>query len=290
VDPIGWQGQTAKDREQTQFLWKQSRQVETYVERSQIEVWQNERVDQPTLDDVRERLREQSVRRARKDPPFAEILSAKSLNDLLVDCQMPELFASEGPTISLTEEDLSKIQVIAAGTRGCPGLLRERRLSWPSLLRRDGVQEERRQLEDLLAKAAWQVARGEDACKKFQHIETALEELEKKLLAVVRIDTCTPNEYLEAKRFLRDYKTAVKLLQSHEVDKYLDGTYSARGKTVAELVKHMTARGLRFAPALDGDEAAYVALHRSLAWYNSALRDGGSRGYEGAQTPKRIER
>ena len=41
-------------------------------------------------------------------------------------------------------------------------------------------------------------------------------------------------------------------------------------KDIAELVRNMTGKGLRFAPATPGDEPAYLALHRALVIY-----DGG---------------
>ena len=46
---------------------------------------------------------------------------------------------------------------------------------------------------------------------------------------------------------------------------YFTGKYAPRGKTVAELVQHMTEQGLQFAPSVMGDEDAYLALHRALA-------------------------
>jgi hypothetical protein len=44
--------------------------------------------------------------------------------------------------------------------------------------------------------------------------------------------------------------------------------YVAKGKTVRELVRHLTTHGLRFAPATEGREAAYLAVHRALAAYH----------------------
>ena len=43
------------------------------------------------------------------------------------------------------------------------------------------------------------------------------------------------------------------------------------GKTVAELIKNMTADGLRFAPATQGDDGAYRALHNALNAYDSGI-------------------
>ena len=45
---------------------------------------------------------------------------------------------------------------------------------------------------------------------------------------------------------------------------YFTPTY----KNVGELVKYMAKNDLRFAPAVPGDEAAYLALYRALAIYD----------------------
>jgi hypothetical protein len=37
---------------------------------------------------------------------------------------------------------------------------------------------------------------------------------------------------------------------------------------VQELIRHMSAHGLRFAPAATGNETAYLALHHALAAYD----------------------
>jgi hypothetical protein len=53
---------------------------------------------------------------------------------------------------------------------------------------------------------------------------------------------------------------------------------------VPELVEHMTKEGLEFAPAVAGDEAAYLSLHRALATYDVAARgQTGSERKEGKE-------
>ena len=65
-------------------------------------------------------------------------------------------------------------------------------------------------------------------------------------------------------------KEALKLLEKPHAGYYFSGKFSARGKTVAELIQHMSYQGLRFAPAVAGDEAAYENLHRALVVYDVA--------------------
>jgi hypothetical protein len=73
----------------------------------------------------------------------------------------------------------------------------------------------------------------------------------------------TPSDCVRASRFVRELRSALALLDSPDAGFYL--LHTPRGKTVAELIEDMTKHGLTFAPATDGDERQYVALHQALA-------------------------
>jgi len=64
---------------------------------------------------------------------------------------------------------------------------------------------------------------------------------------------------------------ALLALQDPNVAHFFDRKYEARGKTVGDLVDYMSKNGLRFAPAVPGDEAAYRALQTFLAAYDDGL-------------------
>src|SRR5262249_42572344 len=74
-------------------------------------------------------------------------------------------------------------------------------------------------------------------------------------------------QYVESKRFLADLDTAVQVLEQPGAADFINGKYAARGRTVRELVQHMTENGLRVGPASSGDEAAYNALYQAMAAY-----------------------
>ena len=63
--------------------------------------------------------------------------------------------------------------------------------------------------------------------------------------------------FIQARDFLRSFDDALAALQQPDVADHFNGTYDLRSQTVLGLVKQMTDRGLRFAPAAPGDEAAY---------------------------------
>jgi hypothetical protein len=71
-------------------------------------------------------------------------------------------------------------------------------------------------------------------------------------------------------------KEALKLLEKPHAGYYFTGKFSARGKTVGELIQHMSNQGLRFAPALAGDEPAYEYLHHYLVVYDVAAHQSRS--------------
>ena len=83
------------------------------------------------------------------------------------------------------------------------------------------------------------------------------------------IDSLTPNDYSSAKRYLRELESGIKMLENPNASKYLSGQWSASGATVGQLVSDMTRKGLRFAPATQADQAAYVAVQRALAAYTT---------------------
>ncbi len=63
----------------------------------------------------------------------------------------------------------------------------------------------------------------------------------------------------------------MRALGNPDVGDYFNQKFAAKGKTTAELVKYMSDKGLKFAPATPGDEAAYRAVHQALAIYDVSL-------------------
>src|SRR5205823_1635679 len=83
-----------------------------------------------------------------------------------------------------------------------------------------------------------------------------------------QINAIPPATYLEAQRFLDNFDAAVLGLKKGDVVFNLDFQQKFvkdDGKTVLELVDYMGKNGLRFAPAVGGDERAYRALQTALS-------------------------
>jgi hypothetical protein len=255
----------------------------------------HQRFHEPTPEEIREQAQQERLHRARNNPPRQEILSAKSLNVLLVDLQQLDDRDIRAPDQVLTQELLQQINVTTGRGSTQIDLLKQTRLTWPVALRGSQYDNERQLLNSLVGKAKKQsggmlsrpietsvlnlpsigreigapsirAAHAKLDPALVREMVEAIENLEA-LLALNIKDLPAPR-HVEAKRFLRHLKEELEVLQQPDAGFYVNGTYAARGKSVQELIRHMSAHGLRFAPAQAGSETSYLALHHALAAYD----------------------
>jgi hypothetical protein len=154
-------------------------------------------------------------------------------------------------------------------------------LSWPALLRSEDFAEDRARIEAVLGPATEKAAHGRVDAGTPEAISKYAKELEMRLVLMAKImgetSGWSAGDYIEAKRFLHRLDDALKFLRQPQVERYGIDVYAARGKSVAELVRYMGENGLRFAPAVTGNEAAYLALQRALAAYDLQAHAASSR-------------
>jgi len=277
ADIIGAQGQWMKDVQSADMTKERVRQAKIDTRRRNFDEWLYERKNTPTFEDDREHFRMEDWRRSRNDPPLSEIWSGESLNFLLDQAQQMQARQGPGPTIELDPDVLRRINVHSGPTAGNAGLLRDGgRLRWSLTLRNSAFQAERQQIDELLPKAVKQAASGNQVdADTLTDLRSLVNELNTKVRQSV--DTLTPNEYSSAKRYLRELRSGLNMLENPNASKYLSGQWSANGATVSQLVRNMTSSGLRFAPATQADQAAYVALQRALAAYNTGYAQVSAR-------------
>jgi len=254
------------------------------VERSKIETrrkifdeWRYERANMPTAEDVRQRTREIELTRARRDPPLAEVLTGSTLNSLLShlkEAHAKGQRANVKDLPTLDEDTLKKLNV-TSGHGGNLGVLKPLlsggKLNWPLSLRAPAFDQLRRRFE----------FNAEDALNRAKINGEVDASLMKDLLADVRqlhrtledsVGDLSPGQYIEGKRYLNLLDDAMRAVQDPNVKNYLNnGSYAAKGKTVADLIDNMAKHGLTFAAATPGDEAAYRAVQTYLAAYDDAL-------------------
>jgi hypothetical protein len=192
-------------------------------------------------------------------------LSAKALNDLLVHIRKLQRQGRHVPAVSLDEHLLKRINVTTG--QGSIALLKDGgHLNWPSALKSPQFAAQRKRLA-ALALEAFEQASVKHTVEPgiVAQMRKDLGELRERLKGSQ--EDLSPQEYIEAKRFLTDFNDALQTLEQPDVGRYFTGEYVPKGKTVAELVDCLVERGLLIAPAVAGDEAAYQALHERLAKY-----------------------
>ena len=211
--------------------------------------------------------------RSRGNAPAAEVLSGQALNALLDDLRVPGAGTDPAdrpnPRLPLDEQTLRHINV----TRGGPGniaLLRDRgRLTWPAALDGAAFQELRDRLSAEAIEAIRRVSGdGRVDPGALRQMAADVDRLRKLLRQNAGEFSFQP--YVEAHKFLDRFENALTALGRPDAADYFNGTYDLKAQTVLGLVRQMTDRGLRFAPAGPGDEAEYSALRDALAAYDRA--------------------
>jgi hypothetical protein len=270
ADILGAQGKFAVNVEQSKGMREQRRQAEIDTRRKLFEEWQYERANTPSLEDLREQDRKMARRRALNDPPVTEILSGTALNTLLDHLKIVQGMGARGQNIAIDDETLKKVNV-TSGAGGNVGLLKnDGYLNWPLPLKGDEFNEERGAIDKALPKLVQQAsASGRVDAGTLTETKKSLEALHEKLAK--NVGEIGTSQYIESKRYLNFLNDAMRVLSNSDVEKYFNQTFTAKGKTAGELVKYMGDKGLKFAAATPGDEAAYRALHQALAVYDVSL-------------------
>jgi hypothetical protein len=219
----------------------------------------------------RQKQMARNAERARRNPPATEIWSGDALNDLLRVIQTAQGTSSSGPDIPLSPEVVKHINISTGKTRGGVGLLREDgKLTWPFVLRQSTFQEPRKELNQLLPQAVKQARTGEVDVDTLNQINAAIKDLERAVDAGASNDLSS-SQFIEASRYLRELKESAKVLQQSDVAKYFRSEWTPQGSSVGDLIKQMTSQGLKFGPAVSGDETYYTVLHRAMVDYDRGL-------------------
>jgi hypothetical protein len=270
ADVINATGRFLVNQEQANLLKEQVKREKLETRKRWIANWLYERENLPTPEDERERLSQIQIRRSLNDPPSGEIWSGLALNTLLADIQKkigkePDF---RGPQIPLEEDIVLHINVTGLKERGNTGLLkREGRLTWPLALQGDQFKADRDLLNDLTPQVYQQANSGRVDRGTLEEMTKAVQHLHEELAN--NIKDLTPAQYSEARRFLGSFDDALLLLRQPGAGEYFNQK-APKGKSIGELIQHMSSKGLYFAPALAGDEPAYAVIHRALAAYHAA--------------------
>lgn len=268
ADVINAQGKYLVNTQQAYLMKEQVRAAQVENRRRVFDEWLYERANTPSLNDERERIIREEVRRSRNDPPLPEIWSAKALNDLLADAQKLQGRKVQGPNVAIDEEILKKIN-LTKGDGSNFGLLKnDGKLNFPLALRgMDGTRELRDELQVAVTKAYNEAKEGKNVdpstIQKIDDYSTKLQNL-----LVKNVGTVPFAQYSEAKTYMKQLDDAVKVLKKGDAAEFINGNFTPKAGNVGELIDFMSRKGLQFAPATGNEQAAYLALHKALVAYD----------------------
>jgi hypothetical protein len=233
-----------------------------------------EREHTPTAAEIREMELENAFRRSLADPPLSLIVSGQALNDLLVGLARKIDPGKPPPEVPLDQSMLRQVGVTSGAQRTNAGMLQDGgKVDWPILLQGP----EQKKLDTLLPQAVGQVtSKGMVDPKLMDQIHEDLDQLTDRLDRQVNSGDITPNQHIQANRFLNNLKTALRALKQPNAQDYFNGKIAAKGATVPQLVQYMSQNNLRFAPALPGQDDAYVDLHRAMVAQAVQADDAGA--------------
>lgn len=217
-----------------------------------------------TFTEQKWRDQEKLFRRIVTAPLDAEITSGKAHNVIL---EILGPLANESPAITGDELDptLLKCINVSVGASGHQvGIFKDGAyIDWPIALR--GPTQ--RGLSAALAEAVHAAASGSFELSHYSDLKRRLGKLEDELRTKFHKEEIDATLFLAGKRFLESLDSAVRSLQDPAAQQMLGGAYEVSGSSVGTLLSHMSTRGLKFAPAVPGREAAYFELYRAFVRY-----------------------
>jgi hypothetical protein len=226
--------------------------------------------------EIRDRRAEQaSLERALNTPPINEITSGKTLNVILKDLQkaVAERGWGELPStpLEIPADLLARINVTRSEGNNIGMLKQWDRMTWPAALGGPEFKLQRKQLDDL-AKTAISQAKSDgrvdpEIIRQMDDSVTSLQQQLRDKTVNLSFDA-----HQEAKTFLNNLQAGIGALRQPDVKLLVNGEYRIKAQTVPELVKWMSDKGVKFASAMPGDEAAYTMLHERLATYDRSVR------------------
>jgi len=256
---------------QAKIVRQQAVQESIRTRRAWLEQAEYERAHMPDPEQIRQRALQREIDRARVSPPLTEIWSGRSLNALLRHLIAQQGQGVRGPRVPLSEDTLKSINLTAGDTRGNVGLLKDNgKLQWPQPLQHEVFKDARESLSRRMKQAfsSVQVNQSPDE-STLSDLQGDLKNLQASLDA--NISALSPDQYVEARRYVKLLGNTVSALKDRNVSNYFNGAWTAHGKNVGELVQFMRDKGLWFAPATPSDEPAYTALYYALAAYDAGM-------------------
>jgi hypothetical protein len=266
--------QLGVSQEQARILREQANQAKLDTRKKTIDTLAYIRANEYTFTQEQADIAKKILERVQKTPTNAEIVNGKSLNILIDDLGKFGNKQFRGQTVTLDEDVLKLINVTGPGGGGANiALLRDNgRFNWPSVFEEKFVDAKLRKDIELQAQELFQQSLNAKIDKNVLKDLKANLRVLRETLTKNRSEVLTQN-YLEGQRFLDDFDNAVLALERGDaaLNVEFQSKFAKGGKTVQELVEYLTTKGLKIAPAAQGDERAYYAVQAALAAHSLAI-------------------
>ena len=267
---INAQGQFEQQFQQARLMNQDVERSKLATRRAQIEEWQWERDNTPTLEQTRERDQYWQLRQNLNDPPPAQIWDGTALNKIYNAIKQTLPPDTPGPPVPLAPGVAPRISLTTGVTNAGKGVFKSGpKLRWPLPLQDDAFDGLRTDIDKLMKTAYDEVVTGDVDGKVLIKLKRDLDQFDGILKA--KIEEMTPTDNIHGKRYVRELRDTVKVLEQPEAHNLFVADRSDQARTVDELLKGMSARGQKFAPALAGTEPAYNALYTSMVAYYNAV-------------------
>jgi hypothetical protein len=240
--------------------------------RAMIEEAEWERQHMPDPEKIRQRTLERELTTARVSPPPTDIWSGRALNALLRHLVTQLGDGAKGPRLPLSEDLTKHINVKVGDSVGNVSLLKNKgELDWPEALQGSAFKEGREGINKLMQRAYKSADSGNlpdpatlnDLLAQHRRLRETLNN---------NISELKPDEFIEANKYLKEVGQTIRGLQDpNVVHQFSDDWKPKKARSVADLVKHMSEKGLLFAPASEDDQAAYIALYHALAAFDAGI-------------------
>jgi hypothetical protein len=277
-------GEFEKQFQQARLMNQDVERSKIDTRRAKLEEWQWERNNLPTLEQDRERNQYWALRRSLNAVPPAEVWDGSAMNRILVAIQQQLPPGTAGPNVALAPGVRNQISLTTGASSSGTGLLKNGpKLRWPFALSADAFDAQRDDIDKLIKTAYDQVATGQVDFKVLRQLNKDLDQLEASLKGTIA--TMPPTQNIQGMRYVRELRDTVKALEQPDATAQFVADRGDTAGSVGDLVRTMTAKGQKFAPALAGSEPAYNALYSSLVTYYTALTQPTARTMTAAAQP-----
>lgn len=274
-----------QSNEQSRMIREKTQQERINTKKQAFDEMMYEKANTPTYGETLSKDKAQLLTRLMNYPIPSEITDGKTLNAMLPNIQAISTYGTPGQPISLPQQMVSMLNVTGGSGGGgsgggSVGLLRDGgRVEWPLALM--GPQQEK--LDKLLPQAFDATIGGKLTPKLMREIRTEMKTMRSTMREQLAREEIEGTSYMRAIEFYNSLESSVNALERPDARKQLNGTYSARGRNVQELVDYMTNNGLRFAAASPGSENAYFVVHDAFVRYSRTVES--SLGSQASRAP-----